>query len=208
MKRLSGQTTTPVLELGREVVSGSARILERLEQELPTPALYPEGASERRRALEIQAEFDRDVGPAVRTLLFSQLLLEPGYMCRMFARDFSLPQRLGYRAAFPIARGLIQRAYSTSEAENVARCRERTEQALAFIERQAGRSGPLVGKRFSVADLCCAALLAPLFDTPHADMARPRPVPSRLSAFLEAWVRHPAGDWVRDQYRRHRDGAS
>lgn len=208
MKRLSGQTTTPVLQLGSEVVCGSASILERLEQELPERPLYPSGVHERRRAEEIQTEFDRDVGPAVRTLLFSELLHLPGYMCRMFARDFSLPRRLGYRAAFPIARHLIARAYGTSDDGHVGRCRERTEQALELIERTAGSLGPLAGDRFSVADLCCAALLAPLFDPRHPDMARPQPVPPRLLAFLEPWAQHPAGDWVHEQYQRYRDGAA
>jgi glutathione S-transferase len=85
IKRLSGQTATPVLVIDGEVIAGSARILDALERRHPERPLYPADPALRRRALEIQERFDREVGPAARTVLFSALIEEPDYLCAVFA---------------------------------------------------------------------------------------------------------------------------
>ena len=41
VKKLTGQTSTPVLRLGGRYVAGSAAIIAALEQAHPEPALYP-----------------------------------------------------------------------------------------------------------------------------------------------------------------------
>lgn len=125
MKRLSGQTATPVLCLEGAVIAGSAAILDALEGRFPERPLYP-------------------ADPALR------------------------------------------------------------ERALDFVAREVGPSGYLVGDTFSVADLCCASLLAILVDPPHPDMSHPKPMPARIEAFLARFAPHPAAAWVLEQYARHR----
>jgi glutathione S-transferase len=66
IKRLTGQTTVPVLRIGERVVPGSARIIDELEQRYPEPPLYPADPALRKWALEIQACFDEEIGPRVR----------------------------------------------------------------------------------------------------------------------------------------------
>lgn len=204
IKRLSGQTSTPVLVIDGEVVAGAAAILERLERRFPDPALYPVEPALRERALAIQAEWDAEVGPATRTAIFSVLIEEPDYLCRMFAGSKSRAKRLAYRAAFPIARRMMARAHETDDPAAVKHAFGRSRSALDFVAKHAAPGEPLVGDRFSVADLCCAALLAPLTRVSHPDMARPEPMPPRMSAFLESWQDHPGSAWVQEVYARHR----
>ncbi|HEY7863693.1 MAG TPA: glutathione S-transferase family protein [Thermoanaerobaculia bacterium] len=204
IRRLSGQTATPVLELDGECIAGSARILAALESRFPERPLLPRDAEPRRRALEIQSEFDAEVGPAVRTAIFSVLIDEPAQLCRMFAAGKPLAVRLLYRASLPIARRMIARANGTTDPEGVRRAFERTRRALDFVEKQAGAGRYLAGDAFSVADLCCAALLAPLVNPEHPDMRSPAPVPERIEAFRAEFREHPATRWVLDQYARHR----
>ncbi|MEQ8861159.1 MAG: glutathione S-transferase N-terminal domain-containing protein [Pseudomonadales bacterium] len=204
IRRLSGQTQTPVLELDGRVISGSANIIDVLEERQPDPALYPGDAGLRGAALDLQGRFDETVGPAVRTVVFSELINDGAYLCRMFAGSKSWPKRLAYRAAFPLARGLIAKGNGVDRAENVTRCFAETALALDRVAEQVQNSGYLIGTGFSVADLTAAALLAPIADLAHPDMARPRPVPDAYAELVGQYRDHPAIAWVKRIYDLHR----
>ena len=204
MKRLSGQSATPVLCHDGTVIAGSAPILDALEQRFPERPLYPADPVLRWRALAIQRDFDAEVGVAVRTAVFSVLLEEPDYLCATFAGHRSRPVRALYRATFPVLAPIIAKANGVTDAAAVERAFERTRRALDFVAREVGPSGYLVGDAFSVADLCCASLLAVLVDPPHPDMSHPKPMPARIEAFLARFAQHPAAAWVLEQYARHR----
>jgi glutathione S-transferase len=204
IQRLSGQTMTPVLVLDGQAISGSARILDALEQRFPERPLLPADPLLRRRALEIQERFDREVGPAARTVLFSVLIDEPDYLARVFAGHRSLPVRALYRATLPFVRGRIAKANGTTDPAGVERAFEVTRQALDLVAKEVGGRGQLVGDAFSVADLTCASLLAVLTQPPHPDMRRPEPMPERIEALLATFASHPALQWVHEQYRLHR----
>jgi glutathione S-transferase len=156
------------------------------------------------RVNEIIEEFDREVGPAVRTAVFSVLLLEGAYLCRTFSYARSAPVRAFYRALYPVARGTIAKANGADDPANVARAFERSERALDFVEKHVNASGQLVGDRFSAADLTCAALLAPLTSPPCPDMRKPEPMPESMRAFLARFAQRPAIAWVNRQYELHR----
>ncbi len=203
LKRLSGQSQTPVLVMDGRVIAGSARILEALEQSQPQPPLLPEDPAERARALEIQRRFDEEVGPAVRTMVFSILIDEPDYLCSLFTRGQPRWKQIGYRALLPLVRGLIAKGNGVDPA-NVARAEARTLRALDETARAVGPSGQLAGTRFSVADLTAAALLAPLAEVSHPDMAKPRPVPERMAALFARFEAHEATQWLHEQYAKHR----
>jgi len=204
IKRLTGQTQTPVLRLDGNVIHGSARIIDEIERRCPEPALYPEDPPLRSRALEIARHFDDEVGPMVRRALFSVLLDEPDYLCWMFSSKRSLPVRFLYRASFPLARGMMGKSMGITDRASIEEAFEATRRGLAFVAENVRPSGYLVGDRFTVADLTAAALLAPLVHLSHPDMARPTPMPAAVEEFLAQWAAHPSVGWVKEQYRRHR----
>ncbi len=208
IKRMTGQSAVPVLALGGELVVGSARILEALEKRYPERPLFPSDPRERMRAGEIIEEFDREVGPAVRTALFSVLIGEADYLCRVFSHSKPALSRAFYRALFPLARGVIAKANGANDPAGVARAFERAQRALDFVEKQVNASGQLVGDRFTAADLTCAALLAPLTSPPHPDMRKPEPIPAMVRAFLARFEKHPAIAWVNRQYELHRPASA
>jgi glutathione S-transferase len=203
IRRISGQTATPVLQIGDEYISGSAAIIDRLERDFPEPALYPTAEAERRSALELQQTFDENLGPAVRTALFSALVNEGGYLCRMFGQTKSLPKRLGYRALFPIARGMIARANGVTP-DNVIRSFEITERFMDRIASDLAGRAHLVGDTFTVADLTAAALLAPIAGVTHPDMKRPDPIPPGVREIIVRFEAHPTITWVGSTYADHR----
>ena len=98
----------------------------------------------------------------------------------------------------------MAKAHETDSTERVAQAFEVTRGALDRVARTIGPKGQLVGESFSVADLTCAALLAPIVDPGHRDMAKPQPIPERVQSILAEWADHEASHWVREQYARHR----
>ena len=204
MLRLSGQTSTPVLVLDGGAIAGSANIVAALDARFPERRLVPADPKHAERALALQARFDAEVGPAVRTAVFSVLIGEPAQLCRTFSQGKPAWSSRLYRAAFPLTRLVMARANGVTGGANIERAFAISEAALDLVAREAGASGQLVGDAFSVADLACAALLAPLVSPDHPDMAQPGPHPPALTAFLAHFASHPGVAWVREQYRRHR----
>lgn len=203
VRRLTGGTQLPVVRFGDEVVAGSARILDELERRFPDPPLYPADPDERQRALGLQAYFDEEVGPGLRSALFSHLIDETGYLARTFAERANPLGRFAYRALLPLTKGLIRKGNAVTP-ERVAAGLEVTRAALDRVAKEAGPSGQLVGDRFTVADLAAAALLAPAARVEHPDMALPRPAPASVEAWYALWADHPGAAWVRAQYAKHR----
>jgi glutathione S-transferase len=203
IKRLSGQTQTPVLVMKGSVIVGSAQIIDELERAFPARPLYPADPSALARALDIQRHFDEAVGPAVRTAIFSVLVDELDYLCAIFTRGRPALKRAIYRAMAPLMKPLIAKANGV-DPENVRRALVSTQEALDEAARLVGPNGQIVGEAFSVADLTVASLLAPLANVSHPDMARPQRIPPRAAEFYARWEKHAAIQWVCEQYAKHR----
>ena len=204
MRRRTPGTQVPVLELGDQTVWGSARILAALDEHFPDRQLHPEDPVEREEALAIQREFDEEVGPAVRLAHFSVLLGERAYTADLFSAHRGALGRGLYRLAFPGVRQVIVQSIGLGAPDAAERAIARAEAGLDFVARRVGTSGRLVGDRFGLADLACAALLAPLVNPDHPDMRAPEPLPAPARAFLERFAGHEAAAWVREQYAKHR----
>ncbi|MDJ0785982.1 MAG: glutathione S-transferase family protein [Myxococcota bacterium] len=200
-RKLSGQSQTPILRWGDEVTPGSAAILARLEEREPSRPLMPEGADQRAEALAIQRDFDDEVGPAVRLAKFHEVM-DAAYMKAVFAREAGFAMRTLYGLMFPLVHGKIRREMNIHD-ESAAEARERTRRAFDFVAKKAGPEGYLVGDRFSVADLACAALLMPAVDCSAWGGPAHSGAPKE-TAWFERWADHPGAEWVREIYRRHR----
>ncbi len=201
MKKLTGATETPALRDHGEVVPGSTAILEHLERRYPEPALFPRDASERERALAIVHRWDEEVGPAVRLAKFFEVM-EAAYAVGTFCQGQSALARGLYRATFPLV-GDLMKSKMGIDADSAAKAREITRGAFDFVAKEPGPEGYLVGDRFTVADLTCAALLMPC--VPLAEWGGPKDAPTEKNqAWLARWTDHPGAEWVREIYRRHR----
>ncbi len=205
-KKLSGQEQVPVLRVNGKIVAGSNAIIDYVESERPEPALYPHDPATKARALEIQAKFDAEIGPAIRLAMFHELLADPSYFVRMLTWDQSLPVRLGYRAIFPLVRVLMGREMKITPA-NATRALETTRSGLDFVAAESAATGYLAGDRFRVADLAAASLLGPAVEMEPSPFAYPKPASPSLRAWWARWREHPGTSWVRGIFQKHR-GAS
>ncbi len=204
IRALTGQTATPVIEHRGEITFGSARIIERLETDFAGRSLLPEDPAAADRCREIQEQFDHAVGPATRSAMFAVTQYEPRFMTSIFSRRKTALVRWLYRATFPVARTMIRKAYSLDDPKVVDAANRAAEAGFDFVARESSGTGQLVGDDFTLADLCCASLLAPLVGPAHPDMERPKPIPRRVEEYLSRWREHPGHAWVLAQYEKHR----
>lgn len=204
LKRLTGNTTTPVLRIGDRYIDDSARIIDELEQRFPAPTLYPEDSGERAEALRIQAWVDSDIGPRTRRSILHRIIADSRYTAELFGAGQSRMARRLYAATFPLARGLIRRGNGITGPASVADGDEAMATALDFAARQTATTGFCVGAAFSVADLALASILAGGGNPPGSTMDRPHPRPAALEQWTAQWAAHPGMAWVLRMYAEFR----
>lgn len=203
VRKLTGQTATPILRIGETWFAGSARIIEELERRWPAPALFPADPAKREAALALQRRFDEDWGPRIRRSVLSAGLADLSYFRDIFADGQTPLGRTIYRAMLPFAQGLVRKGNGITP-DSVADGDRATHEALDFVATQSEKTGYLIGDAFSVADLAAASILAMAVDPPDSTMTRPQPMSSAFKSWVERWRSHKGADWVRTIYARHR----
>jgi glutathione S-transferase len=191
----------PVLDMDGERIADSSDILEALERRFPDPALYPGEPRERTAALELEEFFDEHAGHELRRAGFYEWRENPRFVSDLLSTGRGPATRAVMRAVLPGAMVYARRRYRIYPADAEA-ARGELAAALDRIVATLGPRDYLVGSRFSVADLTAAALLFPL--AWPAELQYDYPPPPGWGA-LETLSRHPAVDWIREMYRRHRN---
>jgi glutathione S-transferase len=195
--------TLPVARIDGETIADSSAIIAALERRFPDPPLLPSDEGARRRALQLEDWFDRNLGPYIRRFVFHELRRDPDRMeaiARSAAPD--LAQRLGSRLV-PVSNAMTGVRYLASGERAAERARQRVLVALDRLEHELGGEEYLVGGRFTIADLTAASLLYPLVLPAEAETPIER-MPAPVEA-LRAQVRErPGYRWVQETFRRHR----
>ncbi len=200
---MTRSATFPVLKLNGERIGDSTRIIEALEQRYPDPPLYPSGADERRRALELEDFFDEELGPHIRRALFAEITRDRHAFAQAAAPRGGPVENLVYRTTAPAAAPILRLRYGI-KPDTAARGREKTLAALDRVSEELQPSGYLVGDRFSVADLTAASLLMPIVWPDEAQYLPAGPFPDAVHRWRDSVSEHPAFGWVQDLYHRHR----
>jgi glutathione S-transferase len=203
IRRLTGQTSLPVLRSGGEVIAGSASILAWLEERHPEPPLLPRDPTSRRTALAIQERFDREVGPQIRQAAFFDILTDARFASALFAIGQRGIRKTVYRLVFPLLIPVLRRNMNI-DAETAEAGRRRTLAALDFVAHTSAGTGHLVGDSFTIADLTAAALLFPTALPGELPFTVPQPMAPAMASWLSRWADHPGVRWVKETYRRNR----
>ena len=203
-----GDRTLPVLDLdGRRIVDSTA-IVAALEEAQPVPALYPADPDERARALELEDYFDEQTGHDMRRVGFWEARQDLGYALDFMTTDQPGAKRaigrVGLRVGFPFVWRYMSARYGFNE-EAVLRSRQTLVDGLDRIEAERKGRDHLVGERFSIADLTAASLLYPLVWPPEFQYELPDPPEWE---FLAEHRDHPALQWIRETWRRHRGSSA
>jgi glutathione S-transferase len=183
--RATGQGKLPILFLDDQAISDSTRIIAALEERYKEPPLYPREPALRKRALELEDDFDETLGPALRASIITPI----------FRQDRDLALRI-------LTTGIPEAAYRRLENDRAA-----VGAALDRIERERDGRAYLVGASFTVADLTAASLLSPLLQPPEIQYPLRVELPPDIQDYRAALLRHPAAQWALDIYRQHRGGS-
>jgi len=185
IKKLSGQTSVPVLTYRGEVISGSAAIIDYLDISFPEHSLTPDDPDLKQQVLEWEQQMDDEVGPAVRLWTYHHLLSHPELMIPLLAAgqpfwtDWLM--RMKYAG---IEKGM--RDWMNINEETAAAARKTMTTHLTQLRKAYSQSHYLVGDSFSRADLAACSLFAMAFQ-PHAYGIR-WPHESRLPAAMRDWL--------------------
>ena len=204
VKRLTGRTVTPVLLHDGAAIDGSARILEWLEAQHPSPALLPPEPAQREEALRIQRWFDEDLTPRMRRTVLDALLQQPSMFARVFGDGAPALKRWAYACIVPLAAPLVRKGNGITGPEAVEDGHRAAAQALEFVAQQSIATGYLSGATFSVADLTAASALAMFVKPANSPMSSPQPVAPAFQALIDRYTTHAGADWVRRIYAKHR----
>ena len=202
--RMTGQTAVPVLVLDGRAIHDSTRIIEALERAYPEPPLYPANEAERRRVVELEDLFDKQLGPSIRAMLVHNQF---GHDPDLTAAIFTVGMGRGSQRMLHFVAPVFRRAYRSRYRINAASAevaRKKTLAALDRLESELQPSGYLAGDAFSVADLTAAAFFYPLVQPPQFPYPWPRPLPAWLGEYHATLGQRAGFQWVEEMYRRHR----
>jgi glutathione S-transferase len=204
-----GQVTFPILVLDGVTIGGSDAIIGALERRYPTPPLYPEDPRERRRALDLAAYFDEELGPAVRLLGWHHLRRDRERLERLAAGSLPGPVRrssLARAGATAFAGTFAALRFRVASEEAEARARETVLSGIDRLETELAGGDHLAGDAFSVADLTAAALLYPFVLPPEGP--RLPDAPATAQPFLDELRGRPFWGWVERTFAQYRTAAS
>ena len=200
VRRLSGQTATPVLRIDGRTIAGSAAILGELDRLAPEPSLRAVDP----QVAELEERFDNDLGPRIRRKVLSALLEDLGYFCKVFAEGQPAAKRTLYRLMLPFAQGLVRKGNGIAGAASIEDGMRALHEGLDLVADRSRRTGYLVEGSLSAADIAAASILAMVVNPPNSTMTKPQPMPAAFAALIGSVEKHPGAAWVRTIYARHR----
>ncbi|WP_430459902.1 glutathione S-transferase family protein [Thalassolituus sp. LLYu03] len=184
LRRLSGQTSVPVLRYGRDVVSGSDKILDFLETIQPEHPLLPSDPVLARQVREWESRLD-DVGADVRLWSYHHLLASPALALPLLGSGQPFYKRWLLKAVFPKMEKIMRR-WMKIDASTAAAAQARIEAMLQELRACYSQRHFLAGEHFSRADLTACAMFAPLFMP--AEYPVPWPARETLPAPMLSWL--------------------
>lgn len=204
IRKLTGQTATPVLRMDDEIITGSGKIVLRLEEAFPASPLLPADPELAATAITLQQTIDNGLGPAIRHCAFVAFRNEPAFLCDLMAGHVPLPKRLAYRAILPVLMWKIGKMLNLDDRDLFEKQSAEITRVLDMIASRINAHGYLAGDQFTLADMAVAAIATPLARPAEAQTRWPTNPPAQAADWNRKWRDHAACDWVREMFTRHR----
>lgn len=203
IKRMTGMTQVPVLQMSGETIGDSTKIIAAVERAYPEPPLYPADPEQRMRALELEDFFDEQLGPYIRRWIFFLVLPYPQFVHGAFVSHASPFAQFAHRAMRPLFGRVMRRQMDINPA-TAEIARDKTLAAMDRLAKELRPSGYLAADCFTVADLTAAALLSPLVRPPEFPYKNAVAPPEPLAEAIKSVETHRAFRWALEIYRQHR----
>lgn len=199
----AGERTLPFIEVGKETVQDSTKILHWLHQHRPPFAVMPADRDQRREAMEIEDLVD-DVGFDIIRYMYATLVEYPDDLVHLWGWSATPLTRFVLRATWPLTAYLMRYNIGFTDSDQ-AEGNARIDRVMdALDDRLSDGRQFLVGDQFSIADISAASILAPTL------MPREHPLYScdtfvgRLAEHAKQFEHHPSYHWTRKIYHQYR----
>lgn len=201
IKKLTGQTSLPVLVDGKTMVYGSENIISHLDTEYPRFCLTPEDDDLRKEAQKWELLADTTIGTNVRKICYDTLLDYPDVVIPFFTHQGPWYGKFLMPRIFPKLQHKM-RTFMALDNDSVAQAKEDLKVALDTVMEGLNGKEYLVGDSFTRADLAVASLFAPFFSPSAYDLPWPDKYPEKLEDVLADY--QGVRDWVLKMYTKHR----
>jgi glutathione S-transferase len=202
------QRTVPILVTPHGKIGDSTAILQFIDRSLPEEVrLFPEeGRALRAQVEELEAEFDRRLGPATRRLAYFRMLPHEQLFVDTITAGMGPFPRAAAKGLAPVLRVGLRRGLNLTE-DGAARSLKRVEEIFDTVDKLlADGRAFLAGPRFTAADLTFASLAAPVLLPPGYGSWLPafEDLPSDIASDLAPFRKRPAGEFALRLYLKER----
>jgi glutathione S-transferase len=202
-RRIAPKSHVPVLVHDGRVVQESSAIVDYIGERLGGRKLTPAEPAARERARALEAKLDQVFGAGTQRVFYSAALADRELVTGLFTAGGPFWARGFYAFAYPGVAAVIKRMYKANDPAAVERAKQRFAETFAELDRILEAQPYLGGDAPSRADICSAALLAPLCRPPEHRISWPA-APAALTDFVAQFENRPTWNHALRMYREHR----
>ena len=202
-RRMARRTQVPILEHEGRYVQGSSAIVDYVAARLGGTKLTAIDSTERAKALELEKTLDQAFGRGVQQILYSALLKDRRTVIDLWSSGGPMWARGFYAIAFPAVASAVKRMYKTTDAEGVAKSKQRFVTTFDELDVVLAKQPFLGGDVPNRSDITLAALLAPVCRVPEHRVRWPA-MPPELADLEASLSGRPTWNHVLRMYRDHR----
>ncbi len=189
-KKLGCASNVPILQHDKQIIQGSAQIIDYLEEHFPSHPLNFDDNAQTEEAKSWERFADEQIGPHVRRIIYHDLLNHPDICIPLLGHNSPWYGSYYLKIVYPKLTNIMRKAMKINDKE-VLKSKETLAASLSHLadtlsQKQTEKPGEifLVGERFSRAELAIAALLAPLFLASNYGLDWPEVWPTELQNML------------------------
>jgi len=201
IKGMRAKTTVPVLQVGKQSVQDSTRIIEWLASAYGPLSTLPEPLQQ--DIMAVEDRFDA-IGKDVARYLYFTGFEHTEVILSMWTRFASPLETRIVRFFYPLIKAIFKIKLNINPAA-AQRAEKRIDAAMQWLEgRLASGHTYMVGDQLTVADITAAALLAPMACPVEHPVYGEAQFREKMASTQAIWRDRPALTWVRQMYTQHR----
>ena len=178
-KKLSPETSVPILTHNGKAIQGSSEIISYLDNTFPAQNLTPKELKTKEEALKWEEYIDSEIGNNVRLCCYHILLEYPDVVIPFFTQNGPWYGKPFLTLAFPKLKIRMLQRMQLNDA-SAKKAKEDLTKAIDTLYCHYQTHEFLVGNQFSRADLTAASLLAPLFMPEKYGLDWPDKIPRKI----------------------------
>ncbi len=200
-KKLSPETSVPILTHHGKAIQGSSEIISYLDKTFPERILTPQELKMKVEALKWEEYLDREIGINIRLCCYHILLEYPEIVIPFFTHNGPWYGKPFLTLMFPKLKVRMMQRMKLNDV-SAKKAKEDLRIAIDRLYSHYQQQEFLAGNQFSRADLTAASLLAPLCMPVKYGLNWPDTLPEQIEELVAEFSGKTK--WVLDFYEKYR----